>query len=43
MDLKRNRMGGSGCIPLASEGQVAGSCDHENEYSTQKLANFLIS
>jgi hypothetical protein len=25
---------------VASEGQVAGSYDHDNEYSTHKLVNF---
>lgn len=36
MDLKE-----TGWKGLASEGQVASSCEHDNEYSTYKLAKFL--
>ena len=43
MDLKETGWKGLGCTPLASEGQLAGSCEHENEYSTHNLAKFLIS
>jgi len=43
MDLKETGWKGLGCTPLASEGQLAGSCEHYNEYSTHNLAKFLIS
>jgi len=43
MDLKETGCKGPGCPPLASDGQFAGSCEHDNEYSARKLANFSIS
>ena len=50
MDLKETGWKGLGCSPVASEGQVAGSCDHDNEYSTHtqtgeflnKLRNYVL-